>query len=180
MEYLDEILMHMTSILRQVVEEKGGDFEFKNPIPIEGRYGDKAVARRLFVKDGKLHAHLYSGWHMENPDACLESNSEYMSEKCLREVTGLVEGGESYREELRRKFSAWLMHNTEDNPLECYVPIETDDSQGLSSLELPTVTSIFQDEKEGIICLKFDGVDEPVEFDDIDCKELEEIYDSIT
>lgn len=89
-DYQSSILMHMTSILRQEVEEKGGSFEFAESIRLTGRYGDKCATKHLFVKDGKLHAHVYSGWQMENPSVCLEYESNYLSEDTLRHVTNLV------------------------------------------------------------------------------------------
>lgn len=84
------ILMHMTSILRQEIEDKGGVYEFMESVKIEGRYGDKAATKYFFVKDGKLYAHVYSGWLMENSEACLECESGYLSESCLRQITGWV------------------------------------------------------------------------------------------
>ena len=81
----------MTSILRQIIEEKGGSYEFRESIPITGRYGDKAATKYLLVNNGKLYAHVYSGWGMENTKACLEHESWYLSEDCLRSITRLVE-----------------------------------------------------------------------------------------
>ena len=89
-EHETSILKSMTGILRQIVEEKGGAYEFMESIPITGRYGGRAATKYLFVKDGKLHAHVYSGWLMENPNACLEYEYGYLSERCLKEITGLV------------------------------------------------------------------------------------------
>lgn len=89
--YMNSVLKSMTSILRQIVEEKGGSYEFKESIPIIGRYGDRASTKYLFVKDGKLHAHVYSGWGMENTNACLESRSGYLCESDLRNITRLVD-----------------------------------------------------------------------------------------
>ena len=89
--YENSILKSMTSILRQLIEEKGGSYEFNESITITGRYGDKAGTKYLFIKDGKLYAHVYSGWLMENPKACLEHESWYLSEDCLRSITRLVE-----------------------------------------------------------------------------------------
>lgn len=80
----------MTSILRQIIEEKGGSYEFKESITITGRYGDKAATKYLFVNNGKLYAHVYSGWGMENTKACLENDSSYLSEDCLRGITSFV------------------------------------------------------------------------------------------
>ena len=89
-DYQSSILMNMTSILRQEIEENGGSYEFMEPVNIEGRYGTRAATKYFFVNDGKLYAHVYSGWMMENAEACLECESGYMSESCLRQITGLV------------------------------------------------------------------------------------------
>lgn len=45
---------------------------------------------------------------------------------------------------------------------------------GLSSLELPTITSIFED-NEGIIWLKYEGGDDYIEFDDFTTEDLLQI-----
>lgn len=89
-DYQTSILMHMTSILRQEIEDKGGSYEFAESITLEGRYGDRCATKHLFVKDDKLHAHVYSGWQMENPSVCLEYECNYLSERTLRNVTNLV------------------------------------------------------------------------------------------
>lgn len=80
------------------------------------------------------------------------------------------------KEELRHKLSALLMHTDEEHPIECNIKIGEDMAVGLSSLELPTVTRIFQEPKEGIIWLKMEGVEEPVEFDTLELGDLQTIY----
>ena len=76
-------------------------------------------------------------------------------------------------EQIRRKMSALLMDTCEENPLECYIQIGED--QGLSSLDLPTITSIFQHPTEGIIYFNIEGCKYPFEFDEILPEDLEYI-----
>jgi hypothetical protein len=83
-------------------------------------------------------------------------------------------------EQLRGTFSVLLMRHTEDNPLKCNITIDPEESQGLSSLELPTIKEVFQDEKEGIICFVVEGLDKPMEFDDFDYDVLKDIYAELT
>ena len=82
------------------------------------------------------------------------------------------------REQLRKKFSALLMDTSEDKPLKCCIPFG--DSYGLSTLELPTVVSMFQIPNEGIIYFQIEGVQYPMEFDEFSNAELKEILKSLT
>lgn len=82
-------------------------------------------------------------------------------------------------EELRRKFSALLMNTNEAHPIECYIQIGEEEAVGLGSLELPTITEIFQEPKEGIIWLRMEGVKDLMEFDDFKMKDLEIIYNEL-
>ena len=83
-------------------------------------------------------------------------------------------------EQLRGTFSVLLMRNTEDNPLKCNITIDPEESQGLSSLEQPTIKEVFQDEKEGIICFVVEGLEKPMEFDEFDYDVLKYIYAELT
>lgn len=78
---------------------------------------------------------------------------------------------ESYRKFLSKK----LMDTNEKNQLKVYIPLENDETFGLSSLQLPTVISIWQHPSEGIIYFKFDGQDDYIEFDDMDLEYLDQI-----
>jgi hypothetical protein len=82
------------------------------------------------------------------------------------------------REQLRKKFSALLIDTSEDKPLECNIPFG--DSYGLSTLELPTVISMFQISTEGIIYFQIEGVQYPMEFDEFSVDDLKEILKSLT
>lgn len=83
------------------------------------------------------------------------------------------------REEIRHKLSALLMHTDEKHPIKCYIQIGEDEAMGLGSLELPTITEIFQEPKEGIIWLKMEGVKDPMEFDTFKLKDLQTIYSEL-
>lgn len=78
---------------------------------------------------------------------------------------------ESYRKFLSKK----LMDTNEENQLKVYIPLENDETFGLSTLQLPTVISIWQHPSEGIIYFKFNGQDDYVEIDDLEIKYLNQI-----
>lgn len=78
--------------------------------------------------------------------------------------------------DLRSKISAMLADTSEESHLRIDLILEPEESQGLSSLLLPHIDEIWQDQKEGIILLKMTGYEEPVELEIFyDC--LEQIYD---
>lgn len=76
------------------------------------------------------------------------------------------------REDLRHKLSAILMDTDEQHPLECNILIGESEAQGLSSLELPLVTSIFQQPSEGIIWFNIYGCKNPIEFDNMNLEDI--------
>ena len=78
---------------------------------------------------------------------------------------------ESYRKFLSEK----LMDTNEENQLKVYIPLENDESFGLSSLLLPTIVSMWQHPSEGIIYFKFEGQNDYVEFDDMELEYLDQI-----
>lgn len=80
------------------------------------------------------------------------------------------------REDLRRSFSALLMHTSESHHKECHIMIGAD-LKGHNKCEMPIVTSVFQMECEGIIYFVIDGYEEPVEFDDMSTKDLRIVYE---
>ena len=78
--------------------------------------------------------------------------------------------------EFYRKFlSKKLMDTNEENQLKVYIPLENDESFGLSTLQLPTVISIWQHPSEGIIYFKFEGQDNYVEFDDMKLEDIKQV-----
>ena len=91
---------------------------------------------------------------------------------------------EDIHEILRRKISAICSQYfaTEENPIICdkegsmLLTIGHDEAMGLSELELPQVTQIFQDQ-EGILWLKLYGESEPREIDDLSVSDLKDILE---
>lgn len=73
------------------------------------------------------------------------------------------------KESIRHLFSKALM----DGPIECNISVGTCESQGLSELELPKYTRIFED--SDIVWLQIDEYDFPLELDDLSLEEQLEI-----
>lgn len=67
-------------------------------------------------------------------------------------------------ESIRHNLSLKLMDTSKDKPLEVYIPLEHD-AIGLSTLEMPTITEIYQDPSEGIIYVRFYGDEYITELD---------------
>lgn len=77
---------------------------------------------------------------------------------------------------LRDKLSALLMDSAENVHYRVHIPLELKENQGLSTNDMLTVESIWQDRKEGIIMLKLVGIGEPKELEDFEeC--ISQIYD---
>lgn len=83
------------------------------------------------------------------------------------------------REQIRRKLSALLMHTDEQHPMECRYVVGNAEACGLSTLEMPTITSMFQEPSEGIIWFQFEGEQEPREFDDMIRSDLNELLEGL-
>lgn len=87
------------------------------------------------------------------------------------------------REQIRQILSTHLEDTNEEAPLrfsdEKMVVIGEEEAQGLSSLELPRVTSLFQIPGEGTIWVNIDGCDEAMNIDDLDLCDLENILNAI-
>ena len=86
----------------------------------------------------------------------------------------------SKKEQLRRKFSALLMHTDIEHPIKCFIQIGEEEAMGLGSLELPTITEVFQEPKEVIIWFKMEGVQDYMEFDLFKLHDLQTIYDELS
>ena len=69
-------------------------------------------------------------------------------------------------ESIRHNLSLKLMDTSKDNPLEVYIPLEHD-AVGLSTLEMPTVTKIYQLPSEGIIYVHLDEYGGDIELEDL-------------
>jgi hypothetical protein len=82
-------------------------------------------------------------------------------------------------EQIRRKISALLMDTNEQNPMECHYVVGDAYSCGLSTLEMPTIISMFQEPSEGIIWFQFEGEQEPREFDDLVRSDLNELMEQL-
>ena len=82
-----------------------------------------------------------------------------------------LETEEKLRSLLRNVLSAKLMFTDRNNPLRCNIALEVRDACGLSSLELPTVTSMWQEPMEGWIYIEFEGIG-PCDFETVDTDEL--------
>lgn len=77
---------------------------------------------------------------------------------------------------LRDKLSALLMNSAENIHYRVDIPLELEENQGLSTNDMLTIESIWQDRKEGIIMLKLIGIGEPKELEDFkEC--IPQIYD---
>ena len=74
-------------------------------------------------------------------------------------------------EQLRNEISRFLIDTSEQSPLKCNISIGS--SYGISELERPVVTDIFQIPGEGIIYFTIEGYFKPIEFDDLDEEDLE-------
>lgn len=75
------------------------------------------------------------------------------------------------REDIRHYLSAKLSDTDEEHPLDVYISLGFG-IVGMSSLEMPTITSIFQELKEGIIWFQYEGSENYVEFDDMFTEDL--------
>lgn len=98
-----------------------------------------------------------------------ESNGTYYCAECKREFTN----NDVEFESIRHEVSAILFNEdaTEGNPIGCdnyndYLVIGDDEAQGISELEKPHITQIFQD-CDGIIWVEIEGTSDYTEFDDL-------------
>ena len=114
---------------------------------------------------------------MEKIDICpfcaseqvIKNNGTYYCSECEREFTK----DDVEFEFIRHQVSAILSDEdaTEGNPIGCdnyndYLVIGDDEAMGLSELEKPHITQIFQD-CEGIIWVEIEGTSDFTEFDDL-------------
>jgi hypothetical protein len=77
---------------------------------------------------------------------------------------------------LRDKLSALLMDTSEEQHLELYIPLELEGTFGLSTNDMIAVEEIWQHPTEGIIMLKLEGIDDPVELEEYE-EALPQIYE---
>ena len=89
----------------------------------------------------------------------------------------LREKEEELREAIRMFLSRTLMDYSYPNFYECDIPIESRETFGLSSLQMPWIVKMWQDECEGVIYFIFDGGRE-MEFDEMETNELMQIVEA--
>jgi hypothetical protein len=78
------------------------------------------------------------------------------------------------RESVRHFISKMLMETT----MNCNLILGEDEAQGLSTLQMPTINKIFED-NEGIIWLQFEGTQEPTELDEFPIETQIEIINKL-
>ena len=80
---------------------------------------------------------------------------------------------ENIREMVRNYLSRQLMDTNEDEKMDVDIIVDVEDAMGLSSLELPNITKMWQFPTEGIII--FETIGGVYEFDDWTTRELVQI-----
>ena len=95
-----------------------------------------------------------------------------------RLYNGLKDTERDLREELRHLYSPLLMDTDEDNPMKCDIPLERN-AFGISTLEMPHVTGVWQHPTEGWIFFNFDDNGCPCDFDDMDTQDLIDILNEL-
>ena len=85
--------------------------------------------------------------------------------------TQLLEMYDTLRESIRHYLSLKLMDTNENSPLTCNIVIDFE-AFGLSTLNMPTIISMYQHPTEGIIYFKYEGVEEYIEFDNMLTEDL--------
>ena len=79
---------------------------------------------------------------------------------------------------LRDKLSALLMDTDEKHHMKVYIPLDLKENVGLSTNDMITVKEIWQNPTEGIIMLKLEGIDNPVELEKYE-EAISQIYEHI-
>lgn len=82
------------------------------------------------------------------------------------------------RESIRHYISARLIDTDEEHPMEVNIPIEFG-ACGLSTLDMPTIVSMFQVPGDGRIYLQFYGDDDYIDFDDLHTEDLIQIVQDL-
>lgn len=87
-----------------------------------------------------------------------EIKKMYESQYCFME--------QLIRESIRKYISRTLMDTSEESPFDCKICIQPKEGFGLSTLNYPWITKIWQDPTEGIIYFVYDGdTENALEFD---------------
>lgn len=82
-------------------------------------------------------------------------------------------------EKVWRKISALLMDNNEHCPQPIQIPIGEDEAMGLSTNDMPMSEYVFQDEKEGMILIKIEGYDYPIDLSDLPDEVINNVCDEL-
>ena len=81
------------------------------------------------------------------------------------------------KEQIRKEISKYLINTDEQHPIPLVDILLESEAQGLSTLEMPTVESIFQIPGEGIIYVNIEYCDEPIEIEDLSKEDMQKILD---
>lgn len=82
------------------------------------------------------------------------------------------------RESIRKYLSRMLMDTSEDNPMNCSITLEYEEAFGLSSLQFPRITSMWQHPTEGLMYFVYDeDENSALEFDHMLLEDLVIICD---
>ena len=90
----------------------------------------------------------------------------------------MINKEDDIREMIRLHLSSLLIDTNEDNKFECDVALDTRDCCGLSSLEMPWVTAIWQHPTEGWITFVIDERSER-DFDEMSTEELMQVVSAL-
>lgn len=121
------------------------------------------------------------GTHFDCPFCQSSHTTEYCTGTYLcKDCDHVFDINDVILEPIRHKLSAVLSgrYATEENPMPCDITIGEWDAQGLSTLELPHLVSIFETQ-DGVIYFNIDGLSEPIEFDSMPLEDLVIIADEI-
>lgn len=96
--------------------------------------------------------------------------------KSYDEIKAMIENDENefiIRQSIRYYLSRHLAF--EDNEVDCDITLETDDTMGLSTLQMPCVKKITMDAMEGYIDVYIEGYGHTIDIDDFDPNEALQI-----
>lgn len=81
------------------------------------------------------------------------------------------------KEQIRKEISKYLIDTDEHHPLPLVDIILESGAQGLSTLEMLSIESVFQIPGEGIIYVNIEYCEEPIEIEDLSKKDMQKILD---
>lgn len=83
-----------------------------------------------------------------------------------------------FTESLRHYLSARLIDTNEEKKMGCNIVMQRG-YFGLGELEKPTIIAMWQQPSEGIIWVEIEGMEEPIELDDLPIETLFDIVDAL-